>query len=183
MKCKACHQSFKHLGLYVNTFSTSALSRHQSLCKEIKQRSNDVGCSDIFKLFGKQSLIGDEVIDSLMDDDIKDMVLNFFISGNIPFGQANNPEFRKLINMIKLKGKPVIINRKNVRARLTEQAAKAKQALKDELAANTSRVSLAIDCWTSRLNNSYLGMSHVAYKYSFLTPNFSLLYATTHTDN
>ena len=63
--------------------------------------------------------------------------------------------------MIKVKGRPVSINRKNVRARLAEQAAKAKQDLKDELAANTSRVSLAMDGWTSRLNNSYLGISSV----------------------
>jgi len=65
--------------------------------------------------------------------------------------------------MIKVKGRPVTINRKNVRARLAEQAAKAKQDLKDELAANTSRVSLAMDGWTSRLNNSYLGISSVLF--------------------
>ena len=63
--------------------------------------------------------------------------------------------------MIKVKGRPVTINRKNIRARLTEQAEKAKRDLKDELAANTSRVSLAMDGWTSRLNNSYLGISSV----------------------
>jgi len=63
--------------------------------------------------------------------------------------------------MIKVKGRPVSINRKNVRARLAEQAAKAKQDLKDELAANTSQISLVMDGWTSRLNNSYLGISSV----------------------
>jgi hypothetical protein len=115
-------------------------------------------------LFEKQKLIGNEATDSLTEDDVKDAVLNFFISGNIPFNQADNPEFRKMISMVKLKGRLVTVNRKIVRARLAKQAAKAKQDLKDELAANTSRVSLAMDGWTSRLNNSYLGTSHVAHK-------------------
>ena len=157
VKCKACRQSFKHPGFYQNTFSTTILSPHQSLCKATKRSSN--GHSDISKLFEKQSLIGSEATDSLTEDSVKDAVLNFFISGNIPFNQADNPECRKLFNMIKVKGRPVTINRKNIRARLTEQAEKAKRDLKDELAANTSRVSLAMDGWTSRLNNSYLGIS------------------------
>ena len=163
VKCKACRQSFKHPSFYQNTFSTTALSRHQSLCKATKRSSSDIGLSDISKLFEKQSLVGSEATDLLTEDNVKDAVLNFFISGNIPFNQADNPECRKLFNMIKVKGRPVTINRKNVRARLAEQAAKAKQDLKDELAANTSKVSLAIDGWTSRLNNSYLGISSVLF--------------------
>ena len=110
-------------------------------------------------VFEKQSLIGSEATDSLTEDNVKDTVLNFFISGNISFNQTDNPECRKLFNMIKVKGRPVTINRKNVRARLAEQAAKAKQDLKDELAANTSRVSLAMDGWTSHLNTTKLKVS------------------------
>jgi hypothetical protein len=163
VKCKACRQSFKHPGFYQNTFSTTAMSRHQSQCQRRRPSSYDHGHSDISKLFQKR-VVGNEASDSLTENDVKDMVLDFFISGNIPFNQADNPEFQKLIDIIKVKGRQITINRKNLRARLTEQAAKAKQDLKDELAANTSRVSLAMDCWTSRLNNSYLGTSLVAYK-------------------
>jgi hypothetical protein len=140
------------------------MSRHQSSCKRLKPSSHNHGHSDISKLFQKQSVSGNEATDSLTENDVKDTVLNFFISGNIPFNQADNPEFQKLVSMIEVKGRRVTINRKNVRARLTVQATKAKQDLKDELTANTSRVSLAMDCWTSRLNNSYLGTSLVAYK-------------------
>jgi len=43
----------------------------------------------------------------------------------------------------------------------------AKQDLKDELAANSSHCSLALDGWTSRLNNSYMGMILVADKSNF----------------
>jgi len=141
------------------------MSRHQSSCKRLKPSSH--GQSNISKLFENQRVTGNEATNPVTENDVKDAVLNFFISGNIPFNQADNPEFQKLISMIEVKGRRVTINRKNVRARLTEQAAIAKQNLKDELTANTSRVSLAMDCWTSRLNNSYLGTSLVAYKRGF----------------
>ena len=49
-----------------------------------------------------------------MVDDIKDAVLDFFIAGNIPFNQANSPEFQHLITIIKVKAKPVKVNRKNL---------------------------------------------------------------------
>src|SRR5579859_5619775 len=42
------------------------------------------------------------------------------------------------------------------------RASQAKQDLKHELAANSSRCSLALDGWTSRLNNSYMGMTLAA---------------------
>jgi hypothetical protein len=106
-------------------------------------------------------------IEAPTEDNVKDKILNFFISGNIPFNQADNPEFQKLINMINIRGKFITINRKNIRRRLTEKAEKAKLNLKAELAANASRVSLAMDCWKSRLNNSYIGMSLVAHKSIF----------------
>ena len=82
----------------------------------------------------------------------------FFISGNIPFNQADNPEFKKLMQLIKIHGKRVMINRKVIRAQLTANAAMACTDLKKQLATNISRVSLAMDGWTSRLNNSYLGI-------------------------
>ena len=65
--------------------------------------------------------------------------------------------------MIKVKGHALRIYRKNLPSRLAEQAAEAKQDLKDELDANT-RVNLPMDGRTSRLNNAYLGMSLVAHK-------------------
>ena len=103
-------------------------------------------------------MVGNEANDPLTGNDVKDTVLDFFIAGNIPFNQADSPEFQRLISMIKVKGKAVKINRKNLRSRLAEPAAIAKKDLMDELAANVSRVSLAMDGWTSRLNNVQRGL-------------------------
>ena len=66
--------------------------------------------------------------------------------------------------MIKVKAKPVKVNRKNLQTRLTEKAEEGEQDLKTDLAICSSRVSLALDGWTSHMNNAYVGMSLVAYK-------------------
>jgi len=169
VKCKYCREALKHPGFFRNNaFTTTSLTRHQSRCsmtKRTKQANgNDSSASsDVSKLLEKQSLWGSQR-QSISENDVKDAVLNWFIVGNIPFQQADNTEFQKLIQLIEINGRTVKINRKNLRARLTEQAAKARQDLKAELATNLSRVSLALDCWTSRINNAYMGTFLVAYK-------------------
>jgi len=173
VKCKGCRHSFKHPSFYKkNAFSTSSLTRHENDCLSLKrlkrrtQSSNDTSqvSNDISALFQKQSEINDNNSDILTEDLVKDAVLDFFISGSIPFNQADSPEFQRLITMIKVKTKSVKINRKNLRSRLTDKADQGEQDLIAELAANKSRVSLALDGWTSRINNAYLGMFLVAYK-------------------
>jgi len=169
VKCKRCRQAFKHPGMgSKNCFSTSSMSRHQKACGPSKASSNvSLPMNNIPDLFQKQSISEIDTSDSITEDDVKDAVLDFFIAGNIPFNQADSPHFQKLISMIRVKGKRLIINRKNVRGRLTLRASQAKQDLINELAANSSRCSLALDGWTSRLNNSYMGMTLVAHKSIF----------------
>jgi hypothetical protein len=140
------------------------MGRHQKSCGS-STNSSDAAKTNIPNLFKKHS--DNDASDSNTEDDLKDAVLDFFIAGNIPFNQADSPHFQKIISMIRIKGKRVVINRKNVRARLTTRASQAKEDLKDELAANSSRCSLALDGWTSRINNSYMGTSLVAYKSNF----------------
>src|SRR5579859_4250662 len=169
VKCKRCRQAFKHPGLYPNNmFSTSSMIRHQKACRTSRVPSNvNPSPNNIPDLFQKQSISRSDTSNSITEDDVKDAVLEFFIAGNIPFNQVDSPQFQKIINMIRIKGKQVTINRKNMRGRLTTRASEAKQDLKDELAANSSRCSLALDGWTSRMNNSYMGMTLVAYKSDF----------------
>jgi hypothetical protein len=89
VKCKACRQFFKHPGLYKNTFSTSTLGRHQTSCKNLKRLSKSIDNADISKLFSKPP----NIPDFPTENHVKDTILSFFISGNIPFSQADNPEF------------------------------------------------------------------------------------------
>lgn len=90
---------------------------------------------------------------------VHDQILKFFISGNIPFAQAENPEFQVLMALIKTGGMPYQSpSRKVLRANLTSWADLAKQELKTLLTENDSKISLALDCWTSRRKHPYIGM-------------------------
>jgi len=142
------------------------LDRDCAIYKKLKSKTsadhNNVsdGC-DISTLFDSYNSSRDN---KLSEDGVKDAVLDYFISGNIAFNQADNPEFQKLIGMIKINGHSVTVNRRNICSRLDFQAEIARRDLKNNLALNDSKVSLALDCWTSRINHAYMGTFTVAYK-------------------
>jgi hypothetical protein len=88
---------------------------------------------------------------------IEEHVLKFFISGNIPFKQSDNEHFHKLVSLIQINNKNASApSRKILRARLSKQAVLAKDNLKAILSTNRSKISLALDCWTTRTNFGFL---------------------------
>jgi hypothetical protein len=92
-------------------------------------------------------------------DDVHEKVLQFFISGNIAFNQADNPYFRDLMELIKVGcNETVTVNRDNITKRLHEKAILSKDDLMATLMSNESRISLALDCWTSRNKIAFLGI-------------------------
>jgi len=96
-----------------------------------------------------------------VEEDLVIKTLKFFISGNIAFNQADNPYFQELIRAAAAQGIAKIqpINRKNVRDKLHDVASDAKEDLMVSLMENKSKVSLALDCWSSGNNYAFLGTS------------------------
>ena len=94
-------------------------------------------------------------------EDLLTKTVNFFISGNIAFNQADNPHFHDMIRTAAALGpaKLPTINRKNTRQRLTDLALNGKEDLLHCLMGNESKISLALDCWTSKNNYAFLGKS------------------------
>jgi hypothetical protein len=105
-----------------------------------------------------------------------DKVAALFVSGNISFNQADNPAFQELLAMIKVDGKRMAINRKNVANYVKQQGKAAKEELLVELMENESKVSLALDCWTSSNNCAFIGMCSV--HFNPFSHYLSHLYAT-----
>ena len=173
VKCKHCRKCYKHPCLFKGTQgTTSSMSRHlERDCIKYKNKKSGASSSqasstansNISGLFERQNVKNSNT-EAINENDVKDAVLDYFISGNIAFNQADNPHFQKLVNMIKINGRQVTINRRNIRERLKVHAEIARRDLKDTLAANDSKVSLALDCWTSRVNHAYIGIFLVAYK-------------------
>jgi hypothetical protein len=96
-------------------------------------------------------------------------VLKFFISGNIAFAQAGNVNLNELIRLIPLeRGMPASCpSRKVIRQQLREHGDISMEELHGLLATNDSKVSLALDCWSSRSNYGFMG---IVPSHSFVAP-------------
>lgn len=161
--CKHCRKAFIHpnkIGKNVDGKSipgstTTSMSRHLKECVTYqKQQSSSQKSMDEFT---------DRTIANPIDDDILNKALRFFISGNIAFNQADNPYFQELIQTAHVKANQPVINRKNIRARLKKLAVTAKEDLMIALIENESKISLALDCWSSKNGYAFLDISSTIY--------------------
>jgi hypothetical protein len=158
--CKFCCHKFQHPRASVKQGApTSTLKAHiEQGCKRIPKVHNAVkgAPGTLPSLFSARKEITQE--------DINHQILRFFMSGNIPFKQADNPEFQKLIAMIKINGCAAKAPcRKTVRRRLRDRAALATNELKETfrtIREGNGRISLALDCWTTRNMIPFLGKIH-----------------------
>ena len=125
--------------------------------------------------------VGQTTLDDYNDDTMVDKVLKFFISGNIAFNQADNPYFQDLIHHGEVKVKGPKVNRKSVHAWLTEVGCEAKEDLMVTLMENDSKISLALDCWTSKNGHAFLGNTLVSYISAQLCSN--MLFCMLHADS
>jgi hypothetical protein len=175
--CMHCHKTYVHPNLNTG-MSTTSLTRHLQNCAQYQRlfhkNSSD---KDAFSQFFRSNESGASPKDmrEINEEAITQAVLDFFVSGDIPFNQAENPRFKNLITMIhlssegrtgntskKLFSKPASgPSRKTVRARLDRHAEKAKEQLRNELAANESKISLALDIWTGGANYAFIGTLYI----------------------
>jgi hypothetical protein len=153
--CKYCRHPFIHpnkIGKNPEGTSgpTTSMSRHLRECVPYKNQ----------KPIAQPSIteFTDAAKANKVDDDILTKTLKFFISGNIAFNQADNPYFQELIQTASAKANQSI-NRKNIRDRLKKLASTAKEDLMVSLMENESKISLALDCWSSKNGYAFLGKS------------------------
>ena len=84
---------------------------------------------------------------------------NSFLSGNITFNQADNEHFRTLMSFIPIDNKPATSpGRTTLHARLSKYAKLLEEQLKELLKNNQSKISLALDCWSSKNKRGFLGI-------------------------
>jgi len=162
VRCKHCPQLYQHpntIGKAAEAGTTRSLSRHLSNCpiysKQKSQPSMD--------RFMQQRDDGQTSFNSFSNDKMIDKALKFFISGNIAFNQADNPYFQELVCHGITKRTGTAINRKSLREHLKTVGTAAKESLLVTLMENDSKISLALDCWTSANGHAFLGTISVAY--------------------
>jgi hypothetical protein len=95
----------------------------------------------------------------LTQDSLNEQILKFFISGNIPFNQADNPEFCKIIKLIKLSSGNIAEppSRKVIRECLRKHHIESEADLKARFQKLDSKIGLALDAWSTRSMQAFLG--------------------------
>ena len=155
--CRYCHRNYAHPstigkdtvdGNQNLNGPTTSMSRHLKECNLYKAKRPQSQSSMTSFLSTNESQIGQN-----------NLLIRFFISANIPFNMADNPYFQELIQTAQSKNNVQVINRKNIREQLHKMAVSAKEDLMTTLMQNDSKVSLALDCWTSKNNYAFLDMS------------------------
>jgi len=155
--CKHCYKPYIHPnrigkgsdGKSIPGGPTTSMSRHLKDCTAYRKQK------PVSQTFISEFI--DHETTKTSNDDILNKVLKFFISGNIAFNQADNPYFHELIQTAQVKTKQPVVNRKSIRERLKTLAATAKEDLMIMLMENESKISLALDCWSSRNGYAFLG--------------------------
>ena len=154
--CKLCGHIFQHPHAGVKKSApTSVMKGHIELkCQHIPRKMAPAGCTANAPL----SKFFSEAQKQWTQNDVNEQIFKFFISGNIPFNQANNPEFQKLIWMIKVGKCPTKPpSKKTIRRCLHDHAIVAVKQLRETLQHHKERVSLALDCWSTRNILPFLG--------------------------
>lgn len=83
------------------------------------------------------------------------LCLRAMVASNWPFSQFEVPEFRSLLNG----GYDLHLpSAKVIKARLAKYADEAREEIKVRITNNESRISLALDCWTSPNRLEFMGM-------------------------
>ena len=155
--CVHCRKMQAHPWKYESKPS-GILKRHLNACGPFRE-SQRIGSksqhSSMSQFFPSGEALGPQPItNALIDQE----VLKFVISATLPFSIVENEYFHDLISWIKVNNRSAQApSRKVVRARLSTEAQSAKEDLKAALAANKSKISLAVDCWSSRTNFGFLG--------------------------
>ena len=124
-------------------------------CQNYKISRGPTKDRTVDQLFGRLSQ--KSVTSRVTKSDVLDKVLNFFISGNIAFNQADNYYFEELISLIKINDEAVKVNRDNITKRLHHHASDARDDLMARLMSNDSKISISMNCWTSNNNIAFLG--------------------------
>jgi len=142
----------------VATRPTNSIARHYPKCREYirSQRSSQSQFQPMMTSYFEpaSNSQGNGLTKAMVEEEI----LKYIISGNIPFNQVENEHFRRIISFIQIKNRPVQApSRKVIRARLSSKSESARENLRITLAANSSKISLALDCWSTRTNYGFLG--------------------------
>ena len=138
--------------------STSTMKKHIASHekKDAKLQSQHVKPIDSY--FSLSKVRSSSVGVGIDKEELHTLLLNATVACNWPFDQFDNPHFRMIIQRA-FPGH-VCPGRMKIVSLLKIAANTARDEIKHNLTSNTSRISLALDCWTSPSRWEFMSMSH-----------------------
>ena len=162
VQCKHCSKVRAHPRRNKQS-TTTGMKTHLKECDKYKQTTGEQPreSNDIRSFYAGDN--GTESTKSRITQEFVDeTILKFFVSNNIPFKAADNEYFRKLISLIPLNNSTKMAHspsRNTLCAWLSKYSKMGIDQLKHILAENDSKFSIALDCWSSRSNYGFMGIS------------------------
>ena len=133
--------------------------KHLGMCRKFRSNVNENDTANVLNLLQNVNFLRRE---HLLTDDIMitsklcEQILRIVASVNLSFSFAENPEFVALLQHAY--SQCVFSNRRTLADKLEFNAERERERFKNELSDIDSKVSLALNCWSSRNHYSYLSM-------------------------
>jgi hypothetical protein len=157
--CKHCKWVVRHPNHDVHK-NTGAMKKYLETCFRYQAAQNEAtrlekgdGPDHLFN-FGDSEKF--PTSGAMTQRKLCEQVLRIITAGNLSFSQAENPELLALERHAYPNVDPP--NRRSVAKRLKDCAFEERMKLKDQLERIDSKVSLALDAWTTRNNAAFLGI-------------------------
>ncbi len=163
--CKHCKAVMSHPNRNGDK-STSTMRRHLDKCgtyaRYRRQLAGESGPDTSDSLYACHGWTNTHARPVMTADRLAEKLLRIVVSANQPFIFIENQEFRDLLD--EAFPKCPVPSRQIMPDLLSANANRAVSELRQELADNDSKVSLALDVWTTRTNYAFLGTFHALYE-------------------
>ena len=161
--CKHCSKSYAHPRTNTNGNWTSSLSKHIKTHEEKELQKSKEGSMDKFLKSNKNMRV-------LAKVDFDAILLETAVTCNWSFYQFDVPQFKYFLSRAFPEHRSP--GRKYVKSLLAKAATKAREEIKERLAAETSKISLALDCWTSDNCYEFMGKHILSFFFNTNSSNY-----------
>jgi hypothetical protein len=159
--CKVCHKVYEHPRVKKGS-GTDVIAKHWQRKHENEKPAVKLGPLDQYTRPAETRKQDRMVVSKL---ELEELLVKAMVACNWPFVQFNNEDFQNLL----VRGFPhledSLPHSKRMVTVLNERASVAKEEIRLRFASNASRISLALDGWTSSNSLEFMGMAPLYLRY------------------
>ena len=148
--CKKCPKWYKH-PRSLNDSAITTMLKHSRKRDYVPMQVSTAGSIEQFLRHTSEH-------NSISMKDLEELLLETMAACNWPFSQFDRPEFQYFIS--RLVPGQTCSGRKRMKTLLTKAAEMAREEIRVRVSSCTSKISLALDCWSSSNSYSFMSIFH-----------------------